>query len=211
MPAIHDTEAPLLITHPEEWQWRVLYESLKTDIVLAYSFGERFNKECLMQFFEAVIRGTLESGCGSVFASPDRQAVMIWRWFGAELPEERKQQMHAALGPEGVERYQWFRRVTDEPVASADGPLTMRPNYLGVHPDAQGRGHGSQIIKWTLRHFDQRGFSTPFLVASTRRAAKLYGPLMGFYPDREVSIRSGEQETAVVVMKRMGGGRPSGA
>jgi GNAT superfamily N-acetyltransferase len=204
-------EAPVLMTHPEEWQWRVLYEALKTDPGFTFFFRDRLNEENLMRFFEAVVRGTLESGCGSVFASPDRRAVLVWRWFGAELPEERTQQMHSALGQEGVERYRWFRQATDVPVDPADRPMTMRPNYIGVLPGMQGRGYGSHLLKWTLEHFDRQGFITPFLVASTRRSAKLYGPLLGFYSYREVCVGPGGQEPAVVVMKRIGGGRPNGA
>ena len=192
--------APIRIVNPEPWQWEVLVEALWYDPGFRFFFGEHISKERFLQFMEAAVRGTLESG-GVVFASPDQNAVLVWRWYGAELPENRKEQMYAALGKEGTERYLWFRETTDVPVREEDKINTMRPNYIGVLPDLQGRGYGSHLLRWTLDYFDRKGYRTPFLVASTKRSAKLYGPLLGFKTHREVVL--GEQgKDAVVVMIR---------
>lgn len=191
---------PIKITNPEPWIWQVLGKSLAYDPGFRFFFGDTFSESKLIQFMEAAVKGALESG-GSVFASPDRKVVLVWRWYGAELSDDRKQQMSNIFGQDGTERYIWFREATDIPIDPLKRANTMRPQYIGVLPDAQGQGYGSHILKWTLNYFDEQGYTTPFLVASTPRSAKLYGPLLGFHQYREVFL--GEKGTeSVIVMKR---------
>lgn len=189
---------PIQITQPEPWQWRVLATALWDDPYLRFVFGNRRNEKNLLQFMEAYLRGSLESA-GSVFISPDQHAVLIWSWYGEDFPDDRKQQMFEVLGKEGTERYLWFRRETDISIDPNERSRTMRPNLIGVLPQVQCRGYGSHLLKWTLNHFDRHGYSTPFLVASTKRSAKLYGPLLDFHAYKEVALNDTE---TVTVMKR---------
>ena len=197
---------PIQITTPQPWQWHVLATAFWNDPGFRFYFGERRTEKNYRQFMEAIVKGTLESG-GSIFANPDKSAVIVWRWHGAELPEDRKQQMFDALGPEGSKRYLWIRQAADMTIPPGERKHTMQPNYVGVLPDMQCKGYGSYLIKWTLNHFDKLGFTTPFLVASTPRSAKLYGPLIGFHVDYKVPLGENNPEF-ILVMKRNGGGRP---
>lgn len=191
---------PIKITKPEPWLWQVLGKALANDPGFKFFFGDKFCEQILTEFMEVSVKGLLESG-GSVFTSPDRKVVLVWRWYGAELPDHRKQQLFDLLGQDGTDRYLWFRAVTDVSIDAKTKAKTMRPQYIGVLPEAQGNGYGSHILRSTLNYFDKGGFITPFLVASTRRSAKLYGPLLGFYSYKEVFL--GENNTSpMIIMKR---------
>jgi len=192
---------PIKNTTAEPWLWEVLAEGLMHDPGFRFFFGDKFSETKMVRFMEAAVRGALESG-GAVFSSCDRKVVLVWRWYGQEMPAEYIQEIFHLLGTEGTKRYLWFREATDVPIEPAYRTSTMRPQYIGVLPDSQGRGYGSHILKWTLDYFDQQGFKIPFLVASTRRSAKLYGPLLGFDADKEVYLGLDGEAPAVVVMKR---------
>lgn len=191
---------PVRIETPEPWQWKVLGTALANDPGFRFFFGTHFTVAGLTSFMEAAVKGALESG-GSVFATPDEKAVLVWRWYGAQIPECYVAKMFSTLGIEGTKRYLDFRRATDVPIDPANLERTMRPNYIGVLPEVQCRGVGSYLLKSTLGFFDRQGFDTPFLVASTRRAAKLYGPLLGFYTERELFLGN-DESSPMVIMRR---------
>lgn len=69
-------------------------------------------------------------------------------------------------------------------------------------PECQGKGYGCHLFKRTLDHFDEQGFESPMILASTRRSAKLYGPLLGFHIHKEVFAPGVDAIPAGVFMKR---------
>ncbi|MDM8173595.1 MULTISPECIES: GNAT family N-acetyltransferase [Olivibacter] len=194
---------PIQIKSPEPWQWNVLAKAFLNDPVLKFWIGEKTNEAVLRDFFEAVVKDALESG-GAVFSSPDQQVVLVWTWHGYSLqePGEWKKRWYEILDPEGVKRYYELYRAGDVEIDSAKLKGCMLPDYMGVLPQSQGRGYGSHILKWTLNHYDKLGYETPFLLASTRRSAKLYGPLVGFHIHKEVLLDNSENAPVAVFMKR---------
>lgn len=172
---------PIKITQAEPWQWEILAEAFLNDPTLNFWLGEKTSMASLCEFFEAVIKDTLDSG-GAVFSSPDQKVVIVWtrhEYTYLESPGKWKQRWYEILDPEGVKRYKWTYATGDVEIDPSRIRNSMLPDYIGVKSGTQGRGYGSHILKWTLNYFDQLGFESPYLLASTRRSAKLYGPLMG--------------------------------
>jgi len=195
--------APIRITQPEPWQWEVLAKAFLNDDVLNFWIGEECNEAVLRDFFEALIKDTLQSG-GAVFTSPDHKVVLIWTrlGYGLEAPNEWKQQWHRLLNPEGVKRYSWLYDAGNMSLDPARQIKSMLPDYMGVLPEAQGRGYGSHLLKWTLDYFDELGYETPFLLASSRRSAKLYAPLLDFSVHQVVVLDEAAPDKVAVFMTR---------
>jgi GNAT superfamily N-acetyltransferase len=194
---------PIKITQPEPWQWDVLAKAFLNDPVLNFWIGEKTNEKVLNEFFEAVVKDALESG-GAVFSSPDRKVVIVWTRHGYSLeePGEWKKRWYDILDPEGVKRYYWLYEAGEVSIDADRIQRSMLPDYMGVLPDSQGRGYGSHILKWTLSYFDELGYETPFLLASTKRSAKLYGPLIGFHSHKEISMELFGTTFPAIFMKR---------
>lgn len=193
---LHD---PIVITHPEPWQWEVLAKGFLPDPVLNFWLGEKTDLTLLENFFEAVVKDTLISG-GGVFASPDHKVVIVWTWHGGEANEWKKK-WKEILGPEGVKRYNSVYNDGDVLLDSDTKKNSMLPDYISVLPEAQGQGYGTHILKWTLNHYDELGFETPHILASTRRSAKLYAAMWGFHNHKVVQIVEGDEDAAIF-MKR---------
>lgn len=196
---------PIIITTPESWQWDILAKAFLNDPTLNFWLGEKTNEESLSKYFEAIVRDTLISG-GTVFASPDQKAVFVWTWLGRDADDtnEFKENWYDVLDPEGVKRYYWLYEAGDLELDPDKIKKSMEPAYLAVHPDAQGKGYGGHIFKWILDYFDEKGYETPFILASTRRSAKLYCPLLGFHHHKEVFAEGSgpESEPVAVYLKR---------
>jgi GNAT superfamily N-acetyltransferase len=194
---------PIQIKVAESWQWEILAKAFLHDPVLNFWLGEKTDELMLQNFFEAVIKDTLSSG-GAVFCSPDRKVVLVWtrHEYSLEPPTQWKQRWYEILGSQGVERYYWLYEAGDVYLDTDQRRVSMLPDYIGVTDDAQGKGYASHILKWTLEHYDKLGFQIPFLLASTRRSAKLYAPLMGFHVHREVLLSDDDDAPAAVFMKR---------
>jgi len=194
---------PIKITNPEPWQWDVLAKAFLNDDVMNFWVGKKCNEQVLKDFFEAVIRDTLESG-GAVFASSDKKVVLTWKRLESDLEvaNKWKDQWYKLLDAEGVERYNWLYGAGDLSIDPADYKKYMIPDYMGVLPEAQCLGYGSHILKWTLNYFDELGYQIPFLVASSRRSAKLYGPLIGFRIHKEVMLFDDQPDQVAVFMVR---------
>lgn len=195
--------APIRITQPEPWQWEVLATAFLNDDVIRFWFGEKCNEALLSDFFEAVIRDTLQSG-GAVFASPDHKAVLIWTrlGYGLEAPNEWKQQWYRLLGPEGIKRYNWLYDAGNVSLDPARQMKCMLPDYMGVLPEAQGLGYGSRLLKWTFNYFEELGYEIPFLLPSSRRSAKLYAPLLDFSIHQVVTLDEAAPEKVAIFMTR---------
>jgi len=204
LPPKHTFEEPIIITEPEPWVWNVLAKAFLNDLTLNFWLGEKTNEESLKDFFEAVIRDVLKSG-GTVFSSPNRQVVFIWSWIGRDATDsnEHKARWYEVLEPEGVKRYYWSYEAGDLALDPEKINKSMEPAYLGVHPDLQGKGYGSHIFKWTLNYFEKQGYDVPYILASSRRAAKLYCPLLGFFIHKEVFAAESDSEPIGVFLKRI--------
>ncbi|MGS2762878.1 hypothetical protein [Sinomicrobium sp. M5D2P9] len=122
--------------------------------------------------------------------------------YALEPPTKYKKQWYDILEPEGVKRYQWLYEAGDIPLDPEQRKKSMLPDYMGVLPEVQGQGYGSLLSKWTLNHFEERGFDIPFLLASTRRSSKLYAPILGFQVHKEVYAQESDVIPAGVFMKR---------
>jgi GNAT superfamily N-acetyltransferase len=196
---------PIIITQPEPWQWEVLATAFLNDRFIKFIFGGKPTETRLQQYFEAVIHDTLNSG-GGVFSSPDRQVVLVWTWLGSshEGTDKWKQRWHEVLGPESEKRYNLLYEVGEMTFDPTRLENTMFPDLIGVLPGSQRRGYGSHILKWTLDYYDKLGYETPFLFASSKRSAKLYGPLMGFHSYKEILLGEGDDAAEGVFMKRNG-------
>ncbi|WP_026632651.1 N-acetyltransferase [Dyadobacter alkalitolerans] len=196
-------QQPVRITQPEPWQWNVLAKAFLPDPTLNFWLGETISEQMLQDFFEAVVKDTLASG-GWIFSSPDRQVVFVWtrHAYSQERPTEWKKKWYKILGDEGVGRYKWLYQVGDVEIDASKLERSMLPDYMGVLPESQGLGYGSHIFKWTVNYFDSLGYETPFILASTRRSAKLYGPLLGYYIHKEVLASEADEIPVGVFMKR---------
>lgn len=191
---------PVRMTRTESWMSDVLAEAFATDPAFRFWFGKRLNKRNLEKFFKAILEGMLESG-GAIFAMPDQKAVVGWRWYGADFSEERQQQIFNALGAEGTKRYLWLGEATTIPIDPKERDNIMRPQYIGVRQGVRCHGIGSHLLTSTFNYFKVHGFSIPYIVASTRRSAKLYDPLLDYYVSKEVFMADNDKEP-VLVMKR---------
>jgi GNAT superfamily N-acetyltransferase len=194
---------PIIITKPEPWQWDILAKAFLNDPTLNFWLGEKTSEQTLSDYFEAMIKDTLVSG-GAVFASPDQKAVLIWTWLGRDPEDsnEFKKKWHDVLDPDGVKRYYW---LYDEGELDLDPDTLERsfePAYMGVHPDSQGKGYGGHLLKSSLNYFEERGYEAPYILASTRRSAKLYCPLVGFHHHKEVFAAESDSEPVAVYLKR---------
>lgn len=194
---------PIQFTEPEPWQWEVLAKAFVPDPTLNFWLGEKTNEKVLSDFFEAVVKDTFKSG-GTVFGSPDRQAILIWTRFeyGLEPATEWKQRWYDVLDPEGVKRYYWLYEAGELGLDEARLRRSMLPDYMAVRPGSQGRGYGSRLLKYTVNYFEEKGFDVPIILASTRRSAKLYCPLVGFHVHKEVFAPEFGEEPVGVFLKR---------
>ncbi|WP_159478229.1 GNAT family N-acetyltransferase [Dyadobacter sp. 3J3] len=198
-----DYPTPIRISQAEPWQWNLLAKAFLNDPTLNFWLGKKTNEKVLQDFFEAVIKDTLASD-GAVFCSPDQKVILIWtrHAYSKETPSEWKQRWHQVLESEGVKRYYWLYEASGLQIDEDKLDKSMLPDYIAVSPESQGVGYGSYILKWTLDHFESLGYEVPFLLASTRRSAKLYGPLLGFHFHKEILTPESSDIPAGVFMKR---------
>lgn len=191
------------ISKPEPWQWEVLAKAFLHDPTLNFWLGEKTNEKVLSDFFKAVVKDTLNAG-GAVFSSSDRQAVIVWTrlGYGLEPANEWKKRWYDVLDPEGVKRYYWLYEAGELGLDADQLKKGMLPDYIAVMPGLQGRGYGSHLLKWTMNYYEEQGYDIPFMLASTRRSAKLYCPLGGFHLHKEVFAREGDEVPVGVFLKR---------
>lgn len=196
-------ETPVVFTEPESWHWKVLAKAFITDPTIKFWFDGKEDEDLLESFFEAVVKDVLMSG-GTVFSSADRKAVFVWAWLGNtdQKANTFKEKWHGILGETGVKRYNWLYDAGNIHLDPDKVQKSMEPAYLAVLPEAQGRGYGSYLFKWTLDYFDRKGYDAPFILASTRRSAKLYCPLLGYDVCKEVFVNSNDTEPIGVFLKR---------
>ncbi|ROI02054.1 MULTISPECIES: GNAT family N-acetyltransferase [unclassified Chryseobacterium] len=181
-------EEPVLVTHPEPWQWELLAKAFLNDPTLNYWFGGNADESSLSDFFEAVIKDCLSSG-GKVFSSPDQKAIIVWTSTvrGSDSTNEFKKRWQEVLGPEGVKRYYWVYETGYVDFNPHDYNKIMEPEYLAVYPGYQRSGYGGHLIKWSYDYFEKEGYDkTPYILPSTRGSAKLYGPLLGYHIVKEI-------------------------
>jgi len=193
---------PIKIITPEAWQWEVLATAFYGDQVMKFWLGNEASKDQYLAFFEAVVKDTLDSG-GAVFASPDKQVVLVWTAlrYTLEEPGPWKRKWYEVLGPEGLKRYNSLYEAGDLGIKPEHLKNSMLPDYMGVMPETQGLGYGSHILKWTFDYYQKQNYEIPFLIASTRRSAKLYGPLINLYIHKEVFLTDVEEDGVAVFMK----------
>jgi GNAT superfamily N-acetyltransferase len=192
---------PIKATQPEPWQWDVLAKAFLKDPVLNFWLGEKTNEAVLQDFFEAVVRDTFSSG-GAVYSSPDRKIVLIWTRHGYSLEEsgEWKKRWYDILDPEGVKRYYWLYEMGNVEIDPVKRNKSMLPDYLAALPEVRGNGYAIHLTRWTIKYFEDIGYEVPFLLASTRRNATLYGRYLGFKAHKEVLLEG--YDDAAVFMKR---------
>lgn len=193
---------PIKIITPETWQWEVLATAFYGDQVMKFWLGDEATKDQYLAFFEAVVKDTLDSG-GEIFASPDKQVVLVWTAlrYTLEEPGQWKKKWYEVLGPEGVKRYNSLYEAGNLEIGTDRLKNSMLPDYMGVIPESQGLGYGSHILKWTYDYYQKQNYEIPFLIASTRRSAKLYGPLIDLYVHKEVFLTDIEEDGVAVFMK----------
>ncbi|HEY8915622.1 MAG TPA: GNAT family N-acetyltransferase [Chitinophaga sp.] len=194
---------PVRITTPEPWTWEVLAKAFLPDPTLNFWLGKKTNEKVLRDFFEEVVKDTLSSG-GEVFGSPDHKAVLVWTRLGYTLepPTEWKQRWYDVLDPEGVKRYYWLYEAGELGLDEDQLKRSMLPDYGAVLPESQGRGYMSHLLKWTVNYYEEQGYDVPFILASTRRSAKLYCPLVGFHLHKEVFVPEFGEIPVGVFLKR---------
>nr|WP_315031711.1 GNAT family N-acetyltransferase [uncultured Chryseobacterium sp.] len=194
---------PILCTEPEIWQWEVLTKAFLGDPTISFWFKGKEKESELMSFFEGIVKEAFTTG-GTVFGSTDQKAVIVWTWLGndKEAANPFKKQWHNALGSDGVKRYHWLYDQGDVALEKGHAQRSMEPAYIAVLPEFQGKGYGSHIFKWSFDHVIGKGYDAPFILASSRRSAKLYCPLLGFYAHKEVFGDNDTEQPIAVFLKR---------
>ena len=208
LPNEQNLPEPIRVMRAESWQWEVLAKAFLTDDILNYWLGEKTDENVLKDFFEAVIKDALTSK-GFIFSIPDQSVVFIWmrHAYNLEPPGEWKKRWYGILGPEGLKRYYSLYEAGDMQIDPALLEKSMLPEYIGILPASQSLGYGSYIGKWAFNYFDERGYESPYILASSRRAAKHYCPLLGFHVHKEVLLTEGEDGPAAIFLKRNEPGR----
>ncbi|PKF75318.1 GNAT family N-acetyltransferase [Chryseobacterium sp. PMSZPI] len=194
---------PVKVTKPEPWQWKLLAKAFLHDQVTRFLFGENVDETILENFFESIVKDTLISG-GEIFCSPDQKAILVWTWLGndSQTSNEFKRQVYEILGTEGTNRYHWLYEEGDIQLDMTKAQKSMEPAFVAVHPEKQGQGYGGHIFKWTLEYFDKKGYYSPYILASSKRSAKLYCSLLGYYAHKEIFIPK-EDEPIAILLKRI--------
>jgi GNAT superfamily N-acetyltransferase len=137
---------------------------------------------------------------GTLYTNANRTAAALWLpvdWRGPTPPADYDERLAAVTG-EHVERFQAFDTTLDE---HHPGGLTHQHlAILAVHPNHQGQGIGSTILKLHHRILDGKRLPA-YLEASDLRTRRLY--LGCGYRDRGMPIRlPGEPETLMYPMWR---------
>lgn len=174
---------------------RLLWRAFLSDPLFRYLFPARwYAGRVVPLLFGAQARDALRHGCIDV-AEADRQplAAAIWLSPGHSYPTARRLlaglPAYLALGALFLDRLPDFLRLS-QATGIREGEPHWYLEYLGVDPDRQGRGVGSQLLAHGLRRVDETGLACG-LETSNERTVALYRRF-GFEVRREARpFRSG--------------------
>ena len=125
-----------------------------------------------MQVEDALNHGTVHAW---VTAGRQIRGAALWTWaegYGSHPDaEEYAERLVVATG-QHVERYRLFEQVVGDH-APPDGAAHMHLWMLGVHPDHQGQGIGTALLRVMHDGLDAAGY-TAYLEAADQRSRALY-------------------------------------
>jgi GNAT superfamily N-acetyltransferase len=117
---------------------------------------------------ERVFRPVVEQSAslGELAVSPDGAAAAVWLPRGAEPPV-----LDVEAIPDHLARLRTFMTLTEQRHPSGQAHLYLV--FLGVRPDAQGRGLGGALLRERISRADVAGVPT-YLEASSPRNLPIY-------------------------------------
>lgn len=157
---------------------RLLWRAFERDPLLRYLFRSRwYAGRVVPLLFDAAARDALRHGCIDVGVAGGRPvATAIWLSPGYFPPAGRRilagLPAHLLLGTLFLDRLPDLVRLARVAAAGPDEPH-WHLQYLGVDPDRQNEGVGSQVLSFGLQRADEAGFACG-LETSNERTLGLY-------------------------------------
>lgn len=161
----------------------ILAQSFIDDPSFSLIFGETENKlEAINAFFEVFVTDVMQRG--EVIIAPEEQGACLWYPAEVEIFNEQFEQKLAEVISiisrfSGLDTGNRFKELIERVGAKEPKVTHCEVFFLGLKPEARGKGIGKNLIKPVLSYADSKQVGC-YLVSSNSRNISFY-ERHGFY------------------------------
>ncbi|MBW4605622.1 MAG: GNAT family N-acetyltransferase [Calothrix sp. FI2-JRJ7] len=178
---------------------KILAQSFIDDPSFSLVFGETENKlEAINAFFEIFVTDAMQRG--EVIIAPEEQGACLW--YPAEVPifnEEFEQKLADVISIishfSGLEAGNRFKELIQKVGANEPEAPHCEVFFLGLKPEARGKGIGKSLLKPVLNYADTKQVGC-YLVSSNSRNISFY-ERHGFYKFCPIKINDSYSMTGM--------------